>query len=136
MNFEKMNYSYVEPPGFDSLVVDDIYMLKNIETELTYRTFFQIVAGDATENQDYQTSLTPTSILDFPPSQQRLLVFGPESNAFMEIYPDSLPEGIKTIQISSDPVNNPAPAYTRPQTLSVTTLFILDNDSKKNNLSM
>ena len=130
IQFEKINYSYVEPQGFGTLQqVDDIYMLKNIETELTYRIFFQIVAEDATENRDYQSALP--SVLDFPPTQQRLPVFGPKSHIFMEIFSDGFPEGIETIQISSDPVNTPAPTYTRPQTLAVTTLFILDNDSKE-----
>ena len=136
IRFERMNYSYVEPPGFDLLEVDNIYMLKNIETELTYRIFFQIVAADATRNLDYESALTPFAVLDFPPTLQRLQVFTPGSNIFMTILPDGFPEGEETIQISSDPVNDPAPAYTRPQTLAVTTLFILDDDSKKNNLSM
>ena len=52
----------------------------------------------------------------------------------MRILPDSLTEGEESIQISSDPVNNPPPAYTRPQTLAVTTLFVLDDDSKKNQI--
>ena len=136
IQFEKMNYSYVEPQGFEPLEVDDIYMLKNIETELTYRIFFQIVATDATVKQDYESALTPFNVRDFPPNQQRLQVFGGESGLFMEILPDGLPEGEESIQISSDPVNMPPPAYTRPQTLAVTTLLILDNDSKKNCLSI
>ena len=130
IHFERMNYSYVEPEGSDPLEVDDIYMLKNIDTELTYRIFFQIVTTDATENVDYATTLAPISVLDIPPSQQRLQVFGPESHNFMLILPDGLPEGKELIQISSDPVMEPPPAYTRPQTLAVTTLFILDYDSK------
>ena len=132
IRFEKASYSYAEPEGFDPLVVDDIYMLKNIETELTYRIIFQILAADATRNLDYQTALAPTNVVDFPPSQQRLQVFNPESHIFMDILSDGLPEGEESIQISSDPVNNPSPAYTRPQTLAVTTLFILDDDSKNN----
>ena len=132
IRFERMNYSYAEPEGFDPFVVDDIYMLKNIETELIYRIFFQIIATDATENQDYASALSPISVLDFPPTQKRLQVFGGNSDLFMEILPDGLPEGEESIEISSDPVNDPSPAYTRPQTLAVTTLFILDADSKKN----
>ena len=135
-HFERMNYSYVEPEGFNTFVVDDIYMLKNKETELTYRIFFQIVAEDTTRNLDYESALTPFAVLDFPPALQRLPVFTPDSSIFMRILPDGLPEGEETIQISSDPVSNPAPAYTRPQTHAVTTLFILDDDSKKNNLRM
>ena len=134
IHFEKMKYSYVEPEGFNLLEVDDIYMLKNIATELTYRIFFQIIAADATLNQDYSTVLTPFDTLDFPPTQQRLAVFGPNSTLNMEILPDSFPEGEESIQISSEPVANPQPSYTRPQTLAVTTLFILDDDSKKKNL--
>ena len=80
-----MNYSYVEPEGFDELVVDNIYVLKNIETELTYRVSFQVAATDATLNQDFQTALTPFDILDFPPTQDRLQVFGGDSALFMEI---------------------------------------------------
>ena len=132
IRFERMSYSYVEPEGFDPLEVDDIFMLKNIDTELTYRIFFQIVAEDATRNVDYESTLQPFSVLDVPPSQRRLQVFNPESRNFMRILPDGLPEGKETIQISSDPVNNPLPAYTRPQTLAITTLFILDDDSKNN----
>ena len=132
ISFERMAYSYVEPPEFDQLEVDDIYMLKNIETELTYRIFFQTVATDATRNLDYQSTLP--AVLDFPPNQQRLQVFGGNSDLFMEIHPDSFIEGEESIQISSEPVDNPPPAYTRPQTLAVTTLFILDDDSKKFNL--
>ena len=130
IRFERMNYSYAEPEGSDPFVVDDIYMLKNIETELTYRIFFQIVAEDTTRNLDYESALSPFAILDFPSTQQRLQVFGGESDLFMRILPDGLPEGEETIQISSDPVNMPPPAYTRPQTLAVTTFFILDYDSK------
>ena len=129
-----MNYSYVEPKGLDPHVVDDIYMLKNIETELTYRIFFHILAEDATRNQDYESALTPFAVLDFPSTQQRLQVFGGNSDLFMEVLPDGFPEGEELIQISSDPVNNPPPAYRRPQTRAVTTLFILDDDSKKKNL--
>ena len=132
IHFEKTNYSYVEPEGFDVLEVDNIFMLKNIETELTYTISFQLILAreDATPNIDFQTTVTPFGILDFPPSQQRLQVFG--SQHFMEIFPDALPEGEESIHISSWPVDNPPPAYTRPQTGTDTILYILDNDCKKN----
>ena len=120
----------MEPDEFDLLVVDDIYMLKNIETELTYRVWFEIVAGDATRYQDYQSSLP--YFLDFPPTQQRLQVFSPDSAIYMEIIPYGFPEERESIQISSEPATWSPPAYTRPQTLAVTTLFILDDDSKNN----
>ena len=126
----------MEPEGNDQLEVDDIYMLKNIETELIYRIFFKIVAADATRSLDYESTLSPIALLDFLPTQQRLQVFGGESDLFMEILSDSLPEGEESIQLSSDPVSAPPPAYTRPQTLTVTTLFILDYDSKNNLISM
>ena len=126
-----MSYSYAEPEGFNPLEVDDIFMLKNIETELTYRIFFQIVAEDATRNLDYESNVSPNAVLDFPPNQQRLQVFDQDTDTFFQILPDSLPEVVESIQISSDPVNNPSPAYTHPQTLAVTTLFILDDDSKQ-----
>ena len=133
IGFERMNYSYVEPEGFDNLVVDNIYMVKNIETELTYSISFKLLpTTDATRNLDF---LAPSDILDFPPTQQRLQVFGVATVLIMEILPDNFTEGVESIQISSDPVDNPPPSYTRPQTLAVTTLFILDADSK-NNLSM
>ena len=128
IHFERMNYSYMEPPQFNILEVDDIYMLKNIETELTYRVFFHVVATDASQIQDYESALP--AVLDFPPTQQRLQVFGGNSDIFIEIFSDGFPEGKESIQISSDPVNQPPPAYTRPQTLAVTMLFILDDDSK------
>ena len=130
IHFERMNYAYAEPEGFASFEVDDIYMLRNIETALTYRIRFQIVAEDATRNRDYESALSPIAILDFPPTQQRLQVFGGNSDLFMTILPDGLPEGEESIEIASDPVNMPPPAYTRPQTLALTTLFILDYDSK------
>ena len=134
IGFERMNYSYVEPEGNDTLVVDDIYVVKNIETVLTYRVSFGITATtDATRNQDFSTA--PTSF-DFPPTQQRLQVFNRTSDLILEILSDGLTEGEESIQIqiSSAPVDNP-PAYKRPQMPALTTLFILDADSE-NNLSM
>ena len=133
ISFERSNYSYMEPQGINPLVVDDIFMLKNIETELTYRISLQIhvVTGGATEDQDYDSALP--SFLDFPPTQQRLQVFGQDTNLSMQILPDDFSEGEESIEISSGPVTLPPPAYSRPQTLASTTLSILDDDSKKNN---
>ena len=108
-------------------------MVKNINTELTYRVLLQIIAGDATENQDYSASVSPIATIDFPPNQLRLQVFGGNSAHDFEILHDGLPEGDETVVISSEPVNDPIPAYTRPQSRAVTTIFILDStDSKKN----
>ena len=133
IGFERISYSYVEPEGSDKLVVDDIYVVKNIETELTYRVLIEILATDATLNQDFSTTLTS---FDFPPTQQRLQVFGRTSDLFLEILSDGLIEGEELIQISSAPVDSLPPAYKRPQTFALTTLFILDADSKKNSLNM
>ena len=107
-------------------------MVKNIKTELTYTILFQIIAGDATQNGDYDTSLTRTgSVRDFSPNQQRLQLF--DRRFVFEILPDALPEGEETVQISSEPVNHPPPAYTRPRRQAVTTMHILDDNSKKTN---
>ena len=128
IRFERSSYTYLEPQGFDPLAVKDIYMVKNINTELTYRIFLQIIAEGTTPNLDYFTALNPSDVIYFFPNQQRLQVF--ENVLFFEILPDGLPESVETVEISSDPVNNPGPAYTRPQTGAVTTIFIVDNDSK------
>ena len=119
----------MEPPGPDPFLVEDIYMVKNIVTELTYRILFEIVTAEATRNQDYETTLA-TSLLDFPPNQQRFQLFN--TGFPFAILPDITQEGEETVEISSEPVDNPPPAYTRPQTRAVTTLFILDDDSKNN----
>ena len=129
IRFEKRSYTYIEPQGFDSHVVDDIFMVKNINTELTYTILFQITAEDAIRNRDYMSSVdTFGVVLNFDSNQERLQVFG-DNSLFFEINPDSLPEGEETVEISSFPVQNPGPPYTRPQTGAVTTIFILDDDS-------
>ena len=66
----------MEPPGPDPFLVENIYMIKNINTELTYRIFLQVIPGEAAQSQDYDTSVRPFAVLDFPPNQQRLQVFG------------------------------------------------------------
>ena len=112
--------------------MDDIFLVKNTDTELVYTIFLQIIAGNATNHRDYETGIENSgTVLEFPPNQQRLQVFG-ESFIF-EILPDGLPEGEETVEISCDPLNNPGHAYTRPQTGAATTIFILDDaDSKRN----
>ena len=106
-------------------------MVKNIETELTYRIFFQTIAATATQPRDYDTSVNPFDSLDFPPTSQRLQLFGGSSELFFEIFGDGNPEGEESVEISSEPVDDPLPAYTRPRRGAVTTIFILDMDSKK-----
>ena len=130
IRFERSNYTYMEPQGFDIHSVEDIFMVKNIDTELTYRILFLITAGDATNLRDYETSIDDFSgtLLDFSPNLQRLQVF--EQSTFFFILPDGLPEEEETVEISSEPIDDPGPAYTRPQTGAVTTIFILDDDSK------
>ena len=104
-------------------------MLKNINTELTYTILFQITAENALRNRDYMSSVdTFGVVLTFDSNQERLQVFG-DNSLFFEINPDSLPEGEETVEISSFPVQDPGPPYTRPQTGAVTTIFILDDDS-------
>ena len=106
-------------------------MVKNIKTELTYTILFRIIAGDTT-HVDYDISLDGIgSIRDFPSSQQRLQLF--DRSFVFELLPDAIPEGEETLQISSEPVNHPPPAYTRPQRQAVTTIHILDDNSKKTN---
>ena len=67
---------------------------------------------------------------DFPANQQRLQVF--DNTIVFNILPDVTPEGEETVEISSEPVDNPLPAYSRPQTHTTITIIILDDDSKKN----
>ena len=131
IGFERLNYTYNEPSGFSVLSVDNIFMVKNIETELTYGILLQRIAGTATRFSDYVTSVDPSVTTDFPPTTQRLQLFGGSSPAIFEIFADNIPEGEESIEISSEPVDHPLPAYTRPQRGAVTTIFILDNDSKK-----
>ena len=104
-------------------------MVKNINTELTYRIFLQVIPGNAAQSQDYDTSVRPNAVLDFPPNQQRLQVFGQLLS--FEVLPDVLLEGEESVKISSEPVSTPGPAYTRPLTGAVTTIFILDDDDSK-----
>ena len=123
----------MEPSGPDRFVVEDVFLVKNRVTELTYAIFFEITAGDATKFLDYE-EIVDRALLDFPPSKQRFQVFGDifrgDVDLDLEIYPDALPEGTETVEISVSPVSSPPPAYTRPSTGAVTTLYILDNDSK------
>ena len=121
----------MEPSGFDIFSVDNIFMVKNIQTELTYWILFQTIAGSATLHQDYSSSVNPADVLEFPPTSQRLQLFGGSSPLRFEIFADGNPEGEESIEISSEPVSNPLPAYTPPQRAAVTTIFILDDDSKK-----
>ena len=105
-------------------------MVKNIRTELTYTVLFQVIAGDATQNRDYEISISDFgSVREFPPNQQRLQLF--DRSFEFKISPDALPEDEETLQISSEPVNLPSPAYARPQRQAVTTIHILDDNSKK-----
>ena len=121
----------MEPSGFDPFVVEDVYMVKNINTELTYFLLLQIIAGNASDGPDYLTFIEHGgSVRVFPSNQRRLQVF--DHRFVFEIRPDGFPESIETVEISSDPLSNPGPAYTRPHTGAVTTIFILDDDSKKN----
>ena len=106
-------------------------MVKNIETELTYKIFLQTIAGSATSYRDYLTSVNPFDTIDFPPTSQRLQVFGGSSPLVFEIFADGNPEGEESIEISSEPVDDPLSAYTHPLRGAVTTIFILDNDSKR-----
>ena len=47
ISFENVTHTYMEPRGFDPRMVYDIFMVKNIETELTYRILFERIAGNA-----------------------------------------------------------------------------------------
>ena len=120
----------MEPPGFHPHVVDDIFVVKNIETELTYRISLQVIAGSATLNRDYDITVRPLATIDFPPTQRKLQVFG--NLLLFRILPDVFLEGEESVEISSEPVSSPGPTYVHPLAGASTTIFILDDDSKDN----
>ena len=66
------------------------------------------------------------NIVTFPADQQKLQVFGSGGAFALLLFPDSLPEGPESFQISSDPTDNPI--YQRPAT-GVATFIIEDDDS-------
>ena len=111
-----------------------MFLVKDGITELTYDVFIQRREEDPpTFDVDYSTDIRVTgNVAPFPADQQRLQVFDEPDGAFsLVLFPDSLPEGPESFQISSDPIGNPT--YQRPATGGVTTLIIEDNDSKYGN---
>ena len=82
-------------------------MVKNIETELTYGILLQRIAGTATRFLDYDTSVDPIYLIDFPPTSQRLQLFGGSSPLVFDIFADGNPEGKESVEISSEPVDDP-----------------------------
>ena len=128
IRFERLAYTFLEPE-FESDVGEEVFLVKDGITELTYDVLVQRREEDPpTFDFDYSTNIRVMgNIVTFHADQQRLQVFGEEGTFSLTLFPDNLHEGPESFLISSDPFDNPT--YQRPATGGVTTLIIEDNDS-------
>ena len=128
IRFERLAYTFLEPE-FEVEDGEEVFLVKDGITELTYYILLQRREEDPpTFNIDYFTNLRASGfIVTFPADEQRLQIFGEGGASTLILFPDSLPEGPESFQISSDPTGNPT--YQRPATGGVTTLIIEDDDS-------
>ena len=133
IQFERSAYTFMESPEFETEVEGEVFLVKNIETELTYDVLIRIRRPENQPelNRDYSTNIEEFgSILLVFPNEHRIPVFG--SSLLFSILPDGIPEGNEVLRISSSPVNDPGPAYRRPSNGNNANLIIMDdNDSKK-----
>ena len=127
IRFERLAYTFLEPE-FELDVGEEVFLVKSGITELTYDILVQRREKDPpTFEVDYFTDIRVTgNILTFPADEQRFQLFGFRGFS-LTLFPDSLPEGPESFQISIDPSGNPT--YQRPATGGVTTLIIEDNDN-------
>ena len=105
-----------------------MFLVKDGITELAYDVLVQRREEDPpTLAVDYDIDIRVTgNIVGFSPDEQRLQVFGEGGRFIFTLFPDSIPEGPESFQISSAPTGNPT--YQRPAT-GVATFIIEDDDS-------
>ena len=140
IGFELARYEFLEPQFeefIDELFVPDsglpingpVYLAKenNVITEQTFQIIFQIsnVAppGEgiqpATPDVDYQAS--QTSIINFPPTDQRL-------DFPFTLFTDNNPEDTEAFQIGSTPSTQIGPIYQAPSVFFPQTFVIIQDD--------
>ena len=128
IRFERLAYTFLEPE-FELEDGEEVFLVKDGFTELTYDVLvYRREEDPPTINVDYSTDIRVTgNIVTFSADQQRLQLFGLPDGAFaLNLFPDNLPEGPESFQISSAPIGNPT--YQRPAT-GVATFIIEDDDS-------
>ena len=120
ISFERESYTFSEPAEFMEDIVEEVLLLKNKVTELTYSIFIQIRETEQPElGSDYIfiANYGPdTALLTILPDQQNInyqysLL---ELSFFLSYLIVNLKEKIEVLEISHFPGDYPEPAYQQP----------------------
>ena len=124
IGFENSSYTFDEPEANQTTILD-VALVTNIESERTFITEITLVQGSATqdvgEGGDYEFFVERVI---FQPGDRRQIVN-------FTLNPDLIAEGTENFQLRTTRSED-GPAYdcVSPDCISLTTIFIVDEDRK------